>query len=50
MAGHRLQVGKASERPLTASSTLFARYVICDDARYDDEECFIDWVAGALRG
>lgn len=50
VGGHRLQVGKAAERPLTPSSTLFARYVICDDARYEDEECFIDWVADRLRG
>ncbi len=50
VGGHRLQVGTASERPLTPSSTLFARYVICDDARDEDEECFIDWVADRLRG
>jgi CRISPR-associated protein Cas6 len=47
---HLLQVGKAAERPLTPSSTLFARYVICDDARDEDEESFIDWVADRLRG
>ena len=46
---HRLQVGQAAERPLTAASTLFARYVICDNNRYEDEECFIDWVADGLR-
>ena len=49
VGGHRLQVGKAAERPLTPSSTLFARYVICDDTRYEDEDCFIDWVADRLR-
>ena len=46
---HRLQVGQAAERPLTPAGTLFARYVICDNNRYEDEECFIDWVADGLR-
>lgn len=50
VGGHRLQVGKASERPLTASGTLFARYVIFDHARHEDEECFIGWVAELLQG
>ncbi len=50
VGGHHLQVGKAAERPLTPSSTLFARYVLCDDTRFEDEECFIDWVADTLRG
>ncbi len=50
VGGHRLQVGKASERPLIPSSTLYARYVICDDAPHQDEERFIDWVAEVLRG
>ncbi len=50
VGGHRLQLGKASERPLIPSSTLYARYVICDDARHQDEERFIDWVAEVLRG
>ena len=50
VGGHRLQVGGAAERPLKPSRTLFARYVICDDSRCEDEECFIDWVADRLRG
>jgi len=50
VGGHRLQVGKARERPLIPSSTLFARTVICDDPRHRDEECFIDWVAEGLQG
>ena len=50
LGGHRLQLGKASERPLIPSSTLYARYVICDDARHQDEERFIDWVAEVLQG
>jgi CRISPR-associated protein Cas6 len=49
VGGHRLQVGEAAERPLKPSSTLFARYVICNDSHYEDEECFIDWVADRLR-
>lgn len=49
VGGHRLQVGKASARPLMASSTLFARSVIGDDGHQEDEERFIDWVAEALR-
>jgi CRISPR-associated protein Cas6 len=49
VGGHCLGVGKATERPLTPSSTLFARYVLCDHSRYKDEECFIDWVADRLR-
>ena len=50
VGGHRLQLGKASERPLLPASTLYARYVICDDARRRDEEDFIDWVAEGLHG
>lgn len=49
VGGHHLQVGEAAERPLKPSSTLFARYVLCDDSRFEDEECFIDWVADKLR-
>ena len=49
VAGHCLQVGKARERPLLASSTLFARYVVCAGSGHQDEEIFIDWVAGVLR-
>lgn len=48
VGGHRLEIGRASARPLTASGTLFARYVICADARHADEERFVDWVAEAL--
>jgi CRISPR-associated protein Cas6 len=50
VGGHRLQLGKASERPLIPASTLYARYVICDDARHEDEERFINWVAEVLQG
>ncbi len=50
IGGHRLQLGDASERPLMPSSTLYARYVICDDVGHQDEERFIDWVAEVLRG
>jgi len=49
VAGHCLQVGEARARPLLACATLFARYVVCADSEHQDEEVFIDWVAGVLR-
>jgi CRISPR-associated protein Cas6 len=49
VAGHCLQVGEARERPLLASSTLFARYVVCAEGGLEDEEIFVDRVAGLLR-
>lgn len=49
VSGHRLQVGQASARPLTASGTLFARYVMCADAAHEEEERFVDWVVDALE-
>lgn len=48
VAGHRLEVGEATARPLDGMPTLYARYVVsCED---DPEEIFLAWVAGQLQG
>ena len=45
--GYRLTLGKASLRPLSASGTLFSRYVV--GAEQDTEEQFIAAVVGELK-
>ena len=50
LGGHRLRVGEAKARPISASGTLFARYVICEGAGHEDEERFVAWAADALTG
>lgn len=46
IAGHSLEVGRATLRPLSAASTIFARHVVTD-ATSEDE--FMAWAHGALQ-
>lgn len=46
VAGHSLEVGKSSVRPLSALTTLFARYVVADDG---DENAFMQSAARLLQ-
>lgn len=45
--GHALALGEASVRPLAASGTIYARYVV--GRREDSEAAFLERVAGELR-
>ncbi len=46
VAGHRLAVGEAGERPLSDSTTIFARYVLADEI--GSEQQFLQAVHAAL--
>lgn len=48
VAGHSLDVGESSVRPLSPLTTLFARYVAADD-NGDDEDAFMQSAAGLLQ-
>ncbi len=47
VAGHRMAVGEASERPLSDLTTLFARYIVAEEA--GSEESFLKAMHSALR-
>jgi CRISPR-associated protein Cas6 len=47
VSGHSLEVGKSEVFLLSTLSTLFARYVITDEAK--DETCFLEEAAEQLR-
>ena len=45
--GHALTIGEASMKPFTALPTLFARYVMTQEA--DDEMAFMHWAVAQLK-
>ncbi len=47
VAGHLLQVGRASAKPLTVASTLYARYVVVEEG--ESEEQFTTRAVAELR-
>jgi CRISPR-associated protein Cas6 len=47
VAGHRLVVGEAAERPLSELTTLFSRYVVAGET--ESEETFLAAMHAALR-
>ncbi len=47
VAGHRLEVGEATVKPLEGMATLHARYVVSTED--EPEERFLRWVADELR-
>jgi CRISPR-associated protein Cas6 len=47
IAGHPLQIGQMTEKPLTKSSVLFARHVIADPEQ--DEETFLEQIIQQLQ-
>lgn len=49
VAGHRLDVGEANIKPLSALSTLFARHVVMSDADMT-EAAFLEQVVAEMRG
>lgn len=46
IAGHQLEIGAVTEKPLIPLGTLFSRYVIVPDGL--DEDGFIQWVVAEL--
>jgi len=48
VAGHRLEVGEATLRPLDGLPTLLSRYVVSSED--DHEETFLNWMAEELKG
>ncbi len=46
VAGHELQIIKATIRRLTTITTIFSRYIVADSA---DEECFIGNIVAELK-
>lgn len=49
IAGHRVEVGEAAIKPLSAMSTLFARHVVMADADMT-EAAFLEQVVAEMRG
>lgn len=48
VAGHRLGIGEAQIKPLSALSTMFARHVVMTDAHMSEAD-FLEYVAAEMR-
>lgn len=48
VGGHRLRIGDARLRPISALDTIFTRHLVLESGEADDEQAFLERVAGQL--